>query len=400
MNKDTYLLAPHLARLTLALCGFWLSLTLGAGEPERIRISAEAWVTTPPIPIAMSGYSGEVDRVLRFDLEIAGFKFVPDSDESCQYALRGGNATQVEGRLTDTVKRAIVLAKAYSGGTPRSQAHALADDVVLAVTGKPGIARTKIAFKAIRGQTGELFVADYDGHNALQVTHDNSLVAAPVWRPGHRMLLYTSYKLGNPDIVSQDLDTGKRQIVARYSGSNISPAVSPDGRRVAMILSKSGSPDVFVANIDGTGLKQLTQTREDESSPCWSPDGRTICFATKVDGRRILAQIPAEGGAMKRIPTSGVVNPSEPDWSPDGKYLAFTAQMGGFEICLVKAGGGEVKLLTSGEDPCWAGNSRTLIFVRRGAGGKRSLSLLDVPTKQSKDIPQNFGACSQPSWAR
>jgi hypothetical protein len=74
--------------------------------------------------------------------------------------------------------------------------------------------------------------------------------------------------------------------------------------------------------------------------------------------------------------------------------------MGNFEICLVKAGGGEVKLLASGEDPCWAGNSRTLIFARRGAGGKRFLSLLDVPTKQSKDMPQNFGACSQPSWAR
>jgi TolB protein len=338
--------------------------------------------------------------VLRFDLEIAGFKFVTEADESCQYALKGSNAGQVEGRLTDTVKKAALLAKAYSGGTVRSQAHALADDVVLAITGKPGIARTKIAFKVTQGQSTEIYVGDYDGHNAVQATHDISIVAAPTWRPGHRVLFYTSYKLGNPDIVSQDLDSGRRLVVARYSGSNISPAVSPDGRRVAMILSKSGSPDLYVANVDGTGLKQLTQTREDESSPCWSPDGRTICFATKIEGRRTLAQVSTDGGALKRIPTSGVVNPSEPDWSPDGKYLAFTAQMGGFEICLVKAGGGEAKLLTSGEDPCWAGNSRTLIFTKRGAAGKRILSLLDVPTKQSKDVQQNFGVCSQPSWGR
>lgn len=386
--------------MVLVLNAGWGAIGLRAGEPERIRISAEAWVTTPPIPIAMSGYTGEVDRVLRFDLEVAGFKFVSESDGSCQYVLKGGSAGRVEGRLTDVVKGATLFAKAYSGGSARSQAHALADDVVLEVTGKAGIARTKIAFKATQGQTSEVYVSDYDGHNAVPATQDKSIAAAPTWRPGHRMLFYTTYKLGNPDIVSQDLDSQARRVVARYSGSNISPAVSPDGQRVAMVLSKGGSPDVYVANIDGTGLKQVTQTRDDESSPCWSADGRTICFATRIDGRRTLAQVSADGGSVRRIATTGVVNPSEPDWSPDGKYIAFTAQMGGFEICLVKAGGGEVKLLTSGEDPCWAPNSRTLIFTKRGSGGKRSLSLLDVPTKQSKDVPQNFGICSQPSWAR
>ena len=379
---------------------FGCTPTLRAGEPERIKITAEAWSTTPPVPLAMSGFSGEVDRVLRFDLEVAGFKFVPESDEKCQYSLKGANGGAVEGRLTDVVKKAALFAKAYSGGSLRTQAHALADDVVQAVTGRKGIAQTKIAFKSVRASNSEVFVSDYDGFNPIAATQDNSIVAAPAWRPGRRMLYYTTYRLGNPDIVSQDLDSGARAIVARYAGSNISPALSADGRRVAMILSKNGSPDLYVANADGTGLKQLTQTREDESCPCWSPDGSTICFATKLDGRRSLAVVSADGGPIRRLATSGVVNPSEPDWSPDGKLIAFTAQMGGFEICLVKAGGGEAKLLVSGEDPSWAPNSRTLIFARRGAGGKRFLSLLDVPTKQSKDITQNLGACSQPSWAR
>lgn len=370
-----------------------------AGEPERVVVTAEAWETTPPVPIAVSGFSGEVDRVLRFDLEIAGFKFVGETDEKCQYIVKGGNSAQVEAQLIDAIRKQAKWAKAYTGGTLRSQAHALADDIVLAITGKAGIARTKIAFKAAQGVNSEIYVADYDGGNAVPVTQDNTVVAAPTWVPGQRMLLYTTYKQGNADIVSQDLGSGARQIVARYSGSNISPAVSPDGRRVAMILSKSGSPDLYVANLDGSGLRQLTQTREDESSPCWSPDGRTICFATKIEGRRTLAQIPAGGGSIRRIPTSGVLNPSEPDWSPDGNYIAFTAQMGNFEICLVRARGGEAKLLVSGEDPSWAGNSRTLIFARR-SGGRRVLSLLDVPTKQSKDIALNVGSSSQPGWAR
>ncbi|HNQ90287.1 MAG TPA: hypothetical protein PKM73_16855 [Verrucomicrobiota bacterium] len=375
----------------------WLAAR--AGE-ERITIEREAWGRTPPIHISLEGYSGEVERVLQFDLEIAGFKVVGSGDEKLQYALKGGGGSVVEGRLQDAIKKSELFAKAYSGGGARTQAHALSDDVVLAVTGKPGVARTKIAFKITRGQDSEVYLADYDGFNAVAVTQDRTVVAAPCWRPGHRMLFYTTYKSGNPDIVSHDLGSGVRRTVARYSGSNISPAVSPDGQHVAMILSKSGSPDLFVANVDGTGLRQLTQTPEDESSPTWSPDGGWVCFATRIDGRRTLARIPAGGGSMRRIATSGVLNPTEPDWSPDGKTIAFTSQMGGFQICLVEAGGGEAKLLVSGEDPCWAGNSRTLIYTKRGSGGRRSLSLLDVLTKQSKDIPINAGTASQPSWAR
>lgn len=376
----------------------WAASGTAAQVEERITIPRETIGSTPPIPIAMTGYSGEAGSVLRFDLEIAGFKIVPEAE--AQYLLQGGSSGQVEGRLQDLVSKENKFAKAYSGGTARTQAHALADDVVLAVTDKAGIARTKIAFKVTRGANSEVYIADYDAHGPQAITADKTVVAAPAWLPGHRTLYYTTYKFGNADIVSQDVDTGNRQIVARYSGSNISPALSRDGRHIAMIMSKGGSPDLWVANADGTSLRQLTRSPEDESSPTWSPDGSTICFATKIDGRRTLATIPASGGRVQRLKTSGVPSPTEPDWSPDGKSIAFTSQMGGFEICVVPAQGGEARLLVSGEDPSWAPNSRTLIITRRGSGGQRFLSLLDVPTKQTKDIGQSIGHCSQPSWAR
>jgi TolB protein len=189
-------------------------------------------------------------------------------------------------------------------------------------------------------------------------------------------------------------------VFSRRPGLNTSAAVSPDGRQVAMILSENGkSPDLYVANSDGTGLRRLTSPAVDESSPCWSPDGRWICFATKMGARRTLAKVPAGGGDLQRITTGGVVNPTEPDWSPDGKWIAFTAQMGNFEICVVPAEGGSATVLKSGEDASWATNSRTLVLARR-AGGLRTLSLLDVFTKQSKDVPRISGSNSQPAWAR
>jgi len=113
----------------------------------------------------------------------------------------------------------------------------------------------------------------------------------------------------------------------------------------------------------------------------------------------MLCKVPASGGTAERISTGGVSNPSEPDWSPDGKWIVFTAMMGGFEICVVPASGGQATVLVSGEDPSWAANSRTVVFARRRGDG-RGLSLLDVPTKQVKDIPRISGSNSQPSWAK
>jgi len=166
-------------------------------------------------------------------------------------------------------------------------------------------------------------------------------------------------------------------------------------------LSKSGSPNVWVGNADGTDLKKLTSSEED-SSPCWSPDGQWICFATKIAERRVLAKVPASGGDVQRIPTPESPNPTEPDWSPDGKWIAFTRQIGGgeFDICVVPAdGSADPVVLVTGEDPSWSPNSRTLVFTRR-AGGRYLLSVLDVFTKQVKDIGRISGNDSQPAWAK
>jgi TolB protein len=375
----------------------FLASTLGLKAQNEINVTRDIDIySQKPIWVSISGISGEALQILQFDLYVQGFNFT--NAEGAQYLISGSANGNFQGRASDRFSKASLVAKAYSGANVRRQVHAFCDDFVQAI-GRKGIAQTKIAFKNDTGPTSEIFVSDFDGANAQAVTRDGTIVAAPCWAPGRLALYYTSYKMGNPDIFYHDLSTGERPRIAFFSGLNTSPAASLDGKRLAMILSKSGSPDVWVADAKGANPRNLTHTKEDESSPCWSNDSQWICYATKINGRRVLAKVSASGGEPQRIATSTVLNPTEPDWSPDGKWIVFTSMMGGFQICVVPAAGGEARVITAGEDPCWAPNSRTVIFARR-QGGQRMLSLLDVPTKQVKDVSRISGSNSQPSWAR
>jgi len=383
-----------------------LTIGLAAGaltgaRAQEINIENEIKILgqTKPIPVALSGFTGEGAEVLKFDLFVQGFSFV--TPDAAQYLITGSDAGSVTGSLTDKFAKRVVLSRSYNGASLRRQAHAFADDIVQAVQNKKGIGQTKIAFKSQPAGygPGEIFVADFDAHGAQAVTTDGAIVAKPAWVPGRLALYYTSYARGNPDIFYHSLSSGQRSKIAAYSGLNTSAAASPDGAKVAMVLSKAGSANIWVCNADGSNPKRLTTGIED-SSPCWSPDGQWICFATKIAERRRLAKVSASGGAVQFLDTRGAANPTEPDWSPDGKWIAFTRQAGDFDICVIPADGSlPPTVLVAGQNPSWAPNSRTLVFDH-AIGHRQVLSVLDVFTKQYKDCPRTAGNNSQPAWAK
>jgi TolB protein len=372
---------------------------LSAPAPIEVDVTKKRDVNgfPVPVPVNISGFTAEAGGILRQDLLFMGM--TNTTPEQARYLIDGGNSGRVEARVSDRITKNPILAKAYTGGSTRSQVHALADDIAKTITGIPGIAQTKIAFKAESGPgKSEIYISDYDGYNPLQVTRDNTIVSAPAWA-GKSSLFYASYKLGNPRIFSHNLPTGARQMITPYGGANISPSVSPDGSRLAMILSKNGSPNLYVSDLGGKNLKQLTFSRDGESSPCWSPDNKTICYVSRESGVPALYTISASGGGKRHISTVGASNPTEPDWSPDGKWIVFTSQMRHFEVFIVPAEGGPTIDIAEGEDAVWAPNSRAVVFSK-GPDHAKSLYLLDVPTKQVKTIARILGSNSQPSWAK
>ncbi|HEX7654132.1 MAG TPA: hypothetical protein VF607_11535 [Verrucomicrobiae bacterium] len=387
----------------------FVTLTLAAlvlGRAQEIDIGKDIDILgrVKPIPVSLSGFSGETEEVLKFDLYVQGYSFV--SPAEAQFNISGSNGGNVVGQVVDKLQNKTILSRSYNGASLRRQSHAFADDIVAATLQAAGkeaskpIGGGKIAYKS---QTpygiGEIYLADFDGNNGQQITHDGVIVAKPAWLSGKLALFYTSYAQTYPEIFYQNLSTGQRKVFADFPGLNTSASVSPDGSKVAMVLSKSGSPNIWIANASGGGFKRLTTGLED-SSPCWSPDGRYICFATKFHERRRLAKIPAGGGEITYLNTAGAGNPTEPDWSPDGKWIAFTRLAGDFDICVMPADGNlPPKVMVAGQNPSWSPNSRTLIF-NHGSGGHQTLSVLDVFTKQYKDCRRAPGSNSQAAWAR
>jgi len=386
---------------------FFIACVLNFSRAQtEIQISREGIFAQKPIPVALDGFTGEAAEVLKFDLYVQGFSFV--TPDAAQYLIHGSDSGNVTGTVTDKLARKVILSRSYNGASLRRQAHAFADDIVLAIAGKPGIAQlrgttARIAYKSQPSGIGpgEIYVADFDGFTPTNVTEDHSIVAKPAWVPGKMALYYTSYARGNPDIFYHSLTSGQRRVIANYSGLNTSAAVSPDGSKVAMVLDKTGSVNIWVCNADGSNLKHITSGDED-SSPTWSPNGDWICFATKHNARRQLAKVPAGGGEVQYLNTAGTPNPTEPDWSPDGKWIAFTCQFSHeFDICVLPADATSAPtVLVPGENPSWAPNSRTLVFNHRAAGYQQALSVLDVFTKQYKDCRRATGSDSQPAWAR
>jgi TolB protein len=199
------------------------------------------------------------------------------------------------------------------------------------------------------------------------------------------------------------LSTGQRRIVAGLFRREHERGGLAGRREGGDDFGQGGqSVNVYVCNADGTGLKRLT-TSEEDSSPCWSPDGQWICFATKISERRVLAKVPAGGGAVQRISTAGVSNPTEPDWSPDGKWIAFTSQMGEFQH--LRHAGGRQRAANG------AGGGRRPVVVaefadadfctrRTGIGHYMCCLCLTCSRNKSRILAQISGNDSEPAWAK
>ncbi|GIT64909.1 MAG: hypothetical protein Ct9H300mP23_05360 [Nitrospinota bacterium] len=96
--------------------------------------------------------------------------------------------------------------------------HRFADEVVLKLTGKRGIAETQITFLGQeKNGSKEVYSVDFDGHNLRKLTRDNTVNLSPVWSSDGKWIIYTSYAAHNPDLIMINSLGQKRQTLHRFS---------------------------------------------------------------------------------------------------------------------------------------------------------------------------------------
>jgi TolB protein len=287
----------------------------------------------------------------------------------------------------------------------RNTAHRIADLIYEKLTGQPGVAATRIAYITAsgpgEGQTVTLRVSEADGYDAQTIVSSGEPIMSPAWSPDGRRLAYVSFENRRAAIYIQELATGRRDLVASHPGINGSPAFSPDGRRLAMTLSKDGNPEIYVLNLVSRELVRLTDHFAIDTEPAWSPDGQQIIFTSDRGGSPQIYRMSSGGGPAQRISFEGDYN-ARASYSPDGRSIVLVTRVNGqFRIALVDLDRGFTRLLSNGsldESPSFAPNGSMVIYATIH-GGRGVLAAASVDGGGNQRLSQDTGEVREPAWS-
>ncbi len=346
-------------------------------------------------------------EVLRADLERSGWFEVTEGSAgirvlgACRVA---GNELTGDFRVASTVTGKTLLAESLGGtaSRPRLLAHRVADAIVEAVKGVPGIASTQIVMVGAGIGKQDLYLCDADGARLRRATHDGAVCLSPAWGRGASEILYTSFHNGYPDAYRIDLDAGRRTRLAAYPGLNSGAVLSPDGKLIAVTLSKDGNPDLYVKDLGSGVLSRITRTPyAAEASPSWSPDGKQLVFVSDRSGRPQLYVQRLFGKTATRLTYEGRENVS-PDWSADGRIAYTSHRDGQYQVCVYDPQTRQHSRITSGpgdwEDPSWARDSRHIVCART-VDYRSNLYILDVMGDPPVRLTSSKGDWFSPDWS-
>jgi TolB protein len=318
-----------------------------------------------------------------------------------------GDRLVLEGRLVDLASKQTIVGKRYRGtfDLARRIAHTFADEIVLFLTSKKGIALTSIAFVSDRdgGGNKELYLMDYDGHDQRRVTGHKSISMSPAWNGAGDTLAYVSFFNGGPALYMADVATGRKSPLVTEGSLNVSPGFSPDGRLVAFARALGANIEIFVCNRDGSGVRRLTNSPGIDTNPAFSPSGQEIAFTSSRAGSPQIYVMDVEGSNVRRVTFEGDYNDGAA-WSADGTRIAYATRVerNRFDLAILDLVTLAAQKLTNGpgsnESPSFSPDGRRIAFASTRAGGSQIFAL-DARSGGSVEQLTFQGNNTAPDWS-
>ncbi|HEY6922360.1 MAG TPA: LpqB family beta-propeller domain-containing protein [Steroidobacteraceae bacterium] len=202
--------------------------------------------------------------------------------------------------------------------------------------------------------------------NALIVANESATDSA-LWRialDGHSSRLFHSEGALGPGVAlaprgiafvreSHVIDIWRADLTAPASASGnlisstrtqLVPAYSPDGSRIAFESTRSGSPEIWLADADGRNPVKLTAFNGPQTgAPSWCSDGRRIAFDSRASGTSAVYMLDVFEGRPQRLQSSQP-NLALPVWSSDCRWII--ASNGRQAMYRVPTTGGPAERLT------------------------------------------------------
>jgi Tol biopolymer transport system component len=162
------------------------------------------------------------------------------------------------------------------------------------------------------------------------------------YSPDGKRIAFASDRSGSFEIwVANDDGSNLVQLTTLGGAGTGSPRWAPDGKHIAFDSRLEGHSDIFILNAEGGSPRRLTTENAENNIPTWSRNGEWIYFSSDRSGQWQIWKVPTAGRAAVQVTKKGGFVAQE---SPDGRTLYYS-DYDGFLWKMAVDGGEPVPIL-------------------------------------------------------